>query len=162
MKILSLEAYTKKNEHVRFKEAARLSGVDQIAAQLEHGFETILSKEYGGTELSGGQWQKVAIARAMVRNAQIVILDEPTAALDPLAELSIFEEFRRLSKEQTAFLISHRIGTARNADRILVLQSGELIESGNHEQLIKHNGEYATLFRLQAQWYADEEGGETK
>jgi ATP-binding cassette subfamily B protein len=106
-----------------------------------------------GIELSGGEWQKVALARAYMRDAQVLILDEPTAALDARAEFEVFQRFAALTRGKTAVLISHRFSTVRMADRILVLQHGELMESGTHEELIAKKGMYAELFNLQAKGY---------
>ncbi len=139
----------------RIVRAASMSGADKLAAALPDGYETMLSKAFGGTELSGGEWQKVALARCLMRDAEVLVLDEPSASLDPRAEVGVFEEFKRLAKGRTSFLISHRIGTARLADRILVLQDGRLIDAGTHDELVRRGGEYATLFALQAQWYTD-------
>ena len=107
----------------------------------------------GGVELSGGEWQKIALGRAYMRDAQLLILDEPTAALDARAEYEVFERFADLTKGKTAVLISHRFSTVRMADRILVLQKGEMIEMGSHEALLARKGTYAELFHLQAQGY---------
>ena len=106
-----------------------------------------------GVELSGGQWQKIALARAYMRNAQLMILDEPTAALDARAEYEVFQRFAELTKGRSSVLISHRFSTVRMADRILVLNKGELLEIGSHEELLKKNGKYSELFRLQAKGY---------
>jgi ATP-binding cassette subfamily B protein len=106
-----------------------------------------------GIDLSGGEWQKVALARAYMRDAQIVILDEPTAALDARAEFEVFKRFAELTKGKTAVIISHRFSTVRMADRILVLKNGEMLEIGTHEELLENNGLYAELFNLQAQGY---------
>ncbi|HYF94580.1 MAG TPA: ABC transporter ATP-binding protein [Symbiobacteriaceae bacterium] len=113
----------------------------------------------GGMELSGGQWQRVALARAFVRDAQIIVLDEPTAALDPLAELEVFHKFVELVRGKTALLISHRLGSARLADRIIVLDGGCVAETGSHDQLMAAGGLYAELFKTQAQWY-EQSGGD--
>lgn len=138
----------------RIEAAAASAGADQVIRQLPAGYDTILGKEWqGGAELSGGQWQKLAIARAYMRDANLLILDEPTAALDPLAELEVFRRFKQLAAGRTGFIISHRLGAARLADVILVLKSGRLVESGTHAELMAQNGEYATLFRTQAEWY---------
>ncbi|MFS0614216.1 ABC transporter ATP-binding protein [Lederbergia ruris] len=141
----------------RIKEVAVRSGVAEFVDDLEKGYETMLGKAFGGTELSGGQWQKIALARSLMRDVDILILDEPTASLDPRAELLVFEKFAELAKHQTTFLVSHRIGTARLSDRIFVLKDGKLLENGTHDQLIDYKGEYAKLFSIQAAWY--KEGG---
>ena len=107
----------------------------------------------GGLDLSGGEWQKIALARAYIRNAQLIILDEPTAALDARAEYEVFSHFAKLVSGQMAMLISHRFSTVRMADRILVLQGGAIVEQGTHDQLLTRNGLYAELFSLQAEGY---------
>jgi ATP-binding cassette, subfamily B, bacterial len=118
-------------------------------------FDTQLGKWFkGGQELSGGQWQKIALARAFMRsNADILILDEPTAAMDAEAEMNIFNHFRSLTQDRMVVLISHRFSTVRMADKIIVMASGEIIEQGSHEQLIAAGGRYAHLFSLQAAGY---------
>jgi ABC-type multidrug transport system fused ATPase/permease subunit len=137
--------------------AAAGSGADQVTHGLPKGYDTQLGKEFeDGQELSGGQWQKLAIARAYMRQAVLLVLDEPTAALDPLAEVEVFQRFRELARGRTAFFISHRLGAARLADRILVLKDGRLVEDGRHDQLMAQHGEYAALFGAQAAWYADQ------
>ncbi len=141
-------------ESERIEAAAAGSGAAQVIAGLPQGYETILGKQWaGGEELSGGQWQKVAIARGYMRRASVLILDEPTAALDPMAELEVFRRFKELSQGKTAFLISHRLGAARLADRVFVLKAGRLVEAGSHDDLMAADGEYAALFRAQADWY---------
>ena len=107
----------------------------------------------GGVELSGGEWQKVAIARAYMRDAQLLILDEPTAALDARAEFQVFQRFKELSAGKTGVLISHRFSSVRMADRILVLADGRVEAAGTHEELLAQNGRYAELFELQAAGY---------
>jgi ATP-binding cassette subfamily B protein/ATP-binding cassette subfamily C protein len=123
--------------------------------KLPAGFTTQLGKWFkGGQELSGGQWQKIALARAFMRtNADIVVLDEPTSAMDAQAEYEIFNHFRTLTKNQMVFLISHRFSTVRMADKILVIEAGEVVEEGNHEELLQAGGRYARLFYLQAAGY---------
>ena len=103
--------------------------------------------------LSGGEWQKIALARAYMKEAQLLILDEPTSALDARAEFEVFQRFAELTKGKTAVLISHRFSTVRMADRILVLDKGELLEEGSHEELLNKKGRYADLFNLQAMGY---------
>ncbi len=137
-------------------EAAKKGGFDSVAAKLPKGFESMLGKEFGGTSLSGGEWQKIAMSRAFFRDANILILDEPTAALDPKSEHEVFQKFAENTENKTTFFITHRLGSVRMADWILVLKNGELIEEGTHEELLsKRDGEYAYLFSLQADRYAE-------
>ncbi len=133
--------------------AAGQSLADSVAERVG-GYERMLGKRFeGGADLSGGEWQKVALARAYLREAQLLVLDEPTAALDARAEYEVFLRFSELTKGKMALLISHRFSTVRMADRILVLRAGELIEEGTHEQLVAGGGLYADLFQLQAAGY---------
>jgi len=134
--------------------AARRSGADGVIAALPHGYDTILGKWFeDGEELSIGEWQKVALARAFMRDAQIIVLDEPTSSMDAKAEYEVFQSFRRLVSGRTAILISHRFSTVRMADRIYVLKHGGVIEGGTHEELISRRGVYADLFEKQARAY---------
>jgi ATP-binding cassette subfamily B protein len=134
--------------------SASQSLADSVVAKLPAGYHQVLGKRFAkGVELSGGEWQKIALARAYMRDAQLLILDEPTAALDARAEFEVFQRFADLTKGKTAVLISHRFSTVRMADRIAVLQHGQLAEIGSHEELLAANGLYAELFRLQAQGY---------
>lgn len=136
------------------EDAAEKSLADTVINELAGGYEQMLGKRFkDGVELSGGQWQKIALARAYMRDAQLLILDEPTSALDARAEHEVFLRFSELIKDRTAVLISHRFSTVRMADRILFLEHGTLLEIGTHEQLIKQDGKYAELFRLQALGY---------
>ncbi len=138
----------------RIESASEKSLADTVIRKLPGGFRQMLGKRFAqGVDLSGGEWQKIALARAYMRDAQIVILDEPTAALDARAEYEVFRRFSDLTKGKTAVIISHRFSTVRMADRILVLKQGEMLEIGTHEELLQHNGLYAELFRLQAQGY---------
>ena len=122
--------------------------------KLSGGYDQILGRRFeGGVELSGGEWQKIALARAYLRDAQLLILDEPTAALDARSELEVFERFAELTLGKMALLISHRFSTVRMADRIVVLSGGRLIEEGNHEQLMRAGGLYAEMFEMQAASY---------
>lgn len=134
--------------------AAEKSGADMVVEQLPEKYETMLGRWFDkGTQLSGGEWQKVALARAFMRDANILILDEPTSALDARAEYEVFEDFHELTGGKTTIFISHRFSTARLADRILVIENGQILESGSHEELIKLNHRYAELFNLQAEAY---------
>jgi ATP-binding cassette subfamily B protein len=135
-------------------EAAKKSQADSLAANLPLGYGQMLGRRFeGGVELSGGEWQKIALARAYMRKAQIIILDEPTAALDARAEYETFSRFADLVSGQIALLISHRFSTVRMADRIIVLQQGTILEQGTHSELLSQNRLYAELFRLQAEGY---------
>jgi ATP-binding cassette, subfamily B, bacterial len=139
----------------RWREAAEKGMAAPIVEELPDGYRTPLGKWFNeGRELSGGQWQKVALSRAFMRSrADILVLDEPTAAMDAAAEATIFEHFRNLTRQRIAVLISHRFSTVRMADQIVVLQAGRIVERGSHEQLIQLNGHYAHLFSLQARGY---------
>ncbi len=142
------------DDDARVREAARRSLADTVASRLENGYQQMLGRRFdGGVELSGGEWQKVALGRAYMRDAQVLILDEPTAALDARAEYEVFLRFAELTRGRMAVLISHRFSTVRMADRILVLQGGELVDQGTHEELLARRGLYAELFNLQAAGY---------
>ncbi|GER88337.1 multidrug ABC transporter permease [Dictyobacter vulcani] len=136
------------------KASASKSGADEVIEGLDEGYESMLGHWFkDGTQLSGGEWQKVALARAFMRDARILILDEPTSALDPQAEYDVFTRFRHLTSGKTAIFISHRFSTVRLADRIFVIEHGDIIESGSHQELMQRDGRYAELFNLQAQAY---------
>jgi len=121
---------------------------------LPKGYETILGKWFeGGVELSIGEWQKVALARAFLRDSQIIVLDEPTSSMDAKTEFEVFEGFRRILRDRSAIIISHRFSTVRNADRIYVFDKGGIVESGTHDELIQLEGRYATMYTFQAQCY---------
>ncbi len=138
----------------RIRDAARRSMADEVIERLPDGYDQLVGRRFKtGVDLSGGQWQKIAIARAYMRDAQVMILDEPTAALDARAEFEVFQRFRDLSDDKTAVLISHRFSSVRMADRILVLNEGRLEASGTHEELLRQGGRYAELFELQAAGY---------
>ncbi len=138
----------------RIERAARKGMADEVVAALPKGYDQIIGKRFKeGVDLSGGQWQKIAIARAYMRDAQVMILDEPTAALDARSEFEVFERFKELSDGKTAVLISHRFSSVRMADRILVLADGKVEASGTHAQLMAQGGRYAELFELQAAGY---------
>ncbi len=138
----------------RIAQAAMRSLANTVIEKLPNGYDQIVGRRFeNGVELSGGEWQKIALARAYMREAQLLILDEPTAALDARAEHEVFQRFAELTRGKTAVLISHRFSTVRMADRILVLDQGEMLELGTHEKLLARNGRYAELFRLQAAAY---------
>jgi ATP-binding cassette, subfamily B, bacterial len=142
-------------DHAAIREAAKIAGADSFLSALPAGYETPLSRRFtGGHELSGGQWQKVAIARAFYRNAPLVIIDEPTAALDARAEYELFSSLHEVLRGRSALIISHRFSTVRTADRIYVLDDGRVVEQGTHDELMALGGQYAELFHLQASAYS--------
>ncbi len=144
----------KTQDQPRIENAAQKSLADTVIENLPDKYDQMLGKRFGnGVDLSGGQWQKVALARAYMRDAQLLILDEPTAALDARAEHDVFVRFAELTKGKTAVLISHRFSTVRMADRILFLENGQKLELGTHEELMNYGGKYAELFKLQAKGY---------
>jgi ATP-binding cassette subfamily B protein len=134
--------------------AAKKSLADEVVARLAAGYEQMLGRRFeGGVDLSGGEWQKLALARAYLRNAQLLILDEPTAALDARSEYQVFQRFAELTTGKMALFISHRFSTVRMADRIVVLEAGNIVEEGTHDQLTRMGGRYAEMFELQAASY---------
>jgi ATP-binding cassette subfamily B protein len=136
------------------EEAARASGADGLISHLRHGYDTLLGKWFeDGEELSTGEWQKIALARAFVRDSEILVLDEPTSALDPVAEWQIFECIRELAQGRAVILISHRFSTVRTADRIHILDEGRIVESGSHDELIARGGQYAEMYEVQARGF---------
>lgn len=142
------------HDDARIRDAAHRALADEVIEALPDGYEQLIGRRFKtGVDLSGGQWQKIAIARAYMRDAQVMILDEPTAALDARAEFEVFQRFKELSDNRTAVLISHRFSSVRMADRILVLADGRIEASGTHAQLMEEGGRYAELFELQAAGY---------
>jgi ABC-type multidrug transport system fused ATPase/permease subunit len=117
------------------------------------GLEMQMGREFGGAELSGGQWQKLAIARGLFKPSEFIILDEPTSALDPIIETEILKQFIEIAKNKTAIIISHRVGLCKLADKIIVMKDGQICEIGTHSSLINNNGEYQRLYTSQEQWY---------
>ena len=141
-------------EEEKILAAAECSGAHEFISGLDKRYETVLGKWFDdGTELSVGQWQKVALARAFLRDSQIIVLDEPTSSLDPRAEDGVIRKFRRLAKGRMAIIISHRLSTVTSADCIYFLKEGSIVESGTHQKLIDLGGEYARLFEIQARHY---------
>ena len=134
--------------------AAEKSLAASLLPRLAAGYQQMLGRRFdGGVDLSGGEWQKIALARAYMRDAQVLVLDEPTAALDARAEYEVFRRFSQLVAGRMAVIISHRFSTVRMADRIIVLQNGRVFEEGTHDELVARGGLYAELFMLQAEGY---------
>ncbi len=152
---IGLGSLPDREDDARVLSAADLGGAAALAKSLPKGLDAQLGRWFKeGVELSGGQWQKIALSRAfMRRSADILVLDEPTAALDAEAEHAVFERFRTLTEGKTAILISHRFPTVRMADHILVIEQGKLLEQGTHDELVSAGGRYAALFDLQAKGY---------
>jgi ATP-binding cassette subfamily B protein len=132
------------------EQAVKAAGAEEIVARLPQGYDSILGKWFvGGTELSVGEWQRIALARAFLRQSPLIILDEPTSALDPWAEADWLLRFRRLANGRTAIVITHRFTTAMHADVIHVMEHGRIIESGSHYELLERNGPYAESWTTQ-------------
>src|SRR5467141_1738692 len=146
------------NDRERIEMAGKQGGAQELISGLPEGYDTALGKWFDhGVNLSGGEWQKVALARAFMRDAKILLLDEPTSALDAQAEYDLFERLKTLTRGRTAVYISHRFSTVRRADRIVFLEHGRLVEEGTHGELMRLNGRYARLFRMQASAYTGED-----
>jgi ATP-binding cassette subfamily B protein len=151
---IAVGSIERREDEPAIRDAAERSLADTVATRLAGRYDQMLGRRFdGGVDLSGGEWQKVALARAYLRDAQLLVLDEPTAALDARAEYEVFLRFSELTAGKMAVLISHRFSTVRMADRILVLTGGELVEDGTHEELVARGGLYAELFGLQAAGY---------
>ncbi|MCL2387286.1 MAG: ABC transporter ATP-binding protein/permease [Defluviitaleaceae bacterium] len=134
-------------------ESLTQSGLELTPATYPQGEDTMLSREFEGVDLSGGQWQRVAIARGLYRAHNIVVLDEPTAAIDPIEESRIYEKFIEISKNKTAIIVTHRLGSTKIADRVIVMEKGKIVDIGNHDELLSRGGTYAKMFHAQAEWY---------
>lgn len=132
-----------------------MSELDKNEEPFADGYETMLSREFDGVDLSGGQWQRVAIARGFFRDRRLIILDEPTAAIDPLEETKIYNRFAEMAEGKTAIVVTHRLGSVKLADRIVVMKDGEIVQIGTHDELIHVPGEYQRMYSAQEQWYRD-------
>lgn len=136
------------------KDALEKANLEMDSRSFPEGMNTLLAKEFGGTDISGGQWQRLAIARGFYRKHNLIVLDEPTSAIDPLEETRVYEKFTEMSKDKTAVIITHRLGSAKIADRIVVLDAGRIVETGTHEELMERKGLYYEMYQAQAKWYA--------
>lgn len=141
----------------RVRSAVMTAGADEFIEKLPERYDTIVGGGYyGGAELSIGQWQRIALSRALFRDSQLIILDEPTSSMDPIAESQLLEKFLDITEGKTAIFVTHRLGSCRHVDKILVLKEGKLVEQGNHEELMRMNGEYAKMYKEQSKWYVQD------
>jgi len=141
-------------DQTHLETAVKKADLELDQETFPQGYDTMLSREFDGVDLSGGQWQRVALARGFYRRHDLIVLDEPTAAIDPLEETRIYQKFAELSRDKTAIIVTHRLGSAKIADRIVVMDQGRIVAVGTHEQLMRERGKYAEMYQAQAQWYA--------
>ncbi len=146
-----------RGDRAAVERAAKAARADEVIEALPNGYDAMLGRWFDGEELSVGQWQRVALARAFMRRSDVLILDEPTASIDAEGEHEVFERFAALKANRTAVLITHRFGSVRLADRIVVLDEGRVAETGTHTELLAKNGVYARMYRLQAEGYQEAE-----
>ena len=149
---ICISDFTCREDEERIRGVVQAVGIQELVQGLG-GLDAQLGREFGGSELSGGEWQKVAIARGLFRDSGLILLDEPTSALDPLVEYEILTGFLKLIRGKTSVIISHRVGICRHADKVVVMKAGKVVECGTHEALRKAGGEYARIWGEQAKWY---------
>jgi len=143
------------DKNVPIDDVLSLANVNKNAASFPEGVDTMLSREFDGVELSGGQWQRVAIARGLYRSHNIIALDEPTAAIDPLEESRVYNQFIEISRGKTAIIITHRLGSAKIADRVMVMDNGKIVDMGTHNELVQRCEVYADMYNSQSEWYTE-------
>ncbi len=150
---VALSEVQKKEDESVIKDKMDLVGFNYLRKGIDGDLDTMLSKEFDGIDLSGGEWQCLAIARGLYRTFEVIVLDEPTAAIDPIEEANVYKRFKQISKGKTSIIVTHRLASAKDASRIIVLDCGRVIEDGTHEELLQKNNLYARMFRSQAEWY---------
>lgn len=152
---IQISSMDREAEDSELKQICKTAGITDDIETYPNGYDTILSREFDGVDLSGGQWQRVAIGRAFFKNHGLIVLDEPTSAIDPYEETRIYNQFAEISKNKTSIIVTHRLGSVKLADRIVVMKKGEIVQVGTHQELIEEScGEYARLYQSQEQWYA--------
>lgn len=154
MKNVCISQMTKEIDDVALTSICKSAGVLLSEGVYKEGIHTMLGREFGGTDLSGGQWQRIAIARGLFRDSDLIILDEPTAAIDPLEETRLYNDFSTICKDKTAVIVSHRLGSVKLADRIIVMKDGGIVQEGSHDELVRIEGEYKRMYESQKKWYA--------
>lgn len=130
--------------------------VDLDEKNFKYSLDTMLAKEFDGVDLSGGQWQRLSIARGLYKESNMIVLDEPTASIDPLEESEIYNKFREISKDKTSLLVTHRLGSVKIADKIIVMDKGEVIQQGTHDELMSEDGKYKEMYESQSKWYVED------
>ena len=153
---IQLGEFWKKTDEKELKGICKDVGIHLEQEHFTNGIYTMLGREFDGIELSGGQWQRIAIARGLFKNSNMIILDEPTAAIDPLEETRLYQDFAKICKNKTAVIVTHRLASARIADRVIVMKEGKVIQDGSHEQLISVEGEYKKMYEEQKKWYVND------
>lgn len=151
---ITISQNNKDYEKSALDNACEVAGINKEDLAFTNGYKTMLSREFGGVDLSGGQWQRVAISRSLFREHKLIVLDEPTAAIDPYEETRIYNRFAEISKDKSAIIVTHRLGSAKLADKIVVMKNGEVEEIGTHDELIQAGNEYTRLYTAQEQWYS--------
>jgi ATP-binding cassette subfamily B protein len=150
---ICISDYDAENDNAFISDAMEKAECQIDPDKLPSGLSTMLSRDFDGVDLSGGEWQRVAIARGFYRKHQLIFLDEPTAAIDPVEETKLYKTFAQIVKDKTAVIVTHRLGSAKLADRIVVMDGGQIVEQGTHDELMNLPGQYAKMYFEQAKWY---------